>query len=322
MTDPVTSGERAVGPTEAGQRLDVFLARQPGLLSRTHAQEVIEAGLVEVVGAPVVRAALLLEPGMVVRYRVPPVTAATPGVGPQIRVLFEDAYVLVVDKPAGLPAHPPEGSRKAETPSVAFQALAHCGTLPRLGGANRPGIVHRLDKETSGVMVLARTDEAFHFLQSQFKARTVEKEYLALAYGEARFESDWIERNIAPQTGPVERMAVVAEGGKEAATYWEVAERFRGFTLFRCRPKTGRTHQIRVHLASIGHPLVGDSLYRSRRDQHHRLPPGAPDPGRHCLHARRLAFLHPRTHEPLAFESELAPEYAALVEWLRAQRHA
>jgi 23S rRNA pseudouridine1911/1915/1917 synthase len=313
--------ERVIAPPDTGRRLDQWLAQQPGLQSRTHAQELITAGLVAVHGVDTVRAGLQLEAGMLVRYRVPaPAPESAPAAAPQIRILFEDAYLLVVDKPAGLAAHPPDGSRKAAIPSVAFQALAHCGELPRLGGPNRPGIVHRLDKDTSGLMVLARTEPAFHLLQAQFKARTVDKEYLALAYGEARFESDWVERNLAPRTGPVERMAVVADGGKEAATYWEVAERFAGFTLFRCRPKTGRTHQIRVHMSSIGHPLVGDELYRPRSGQHLALPPGAPDPRRHCLHAARLGFLHPRTQEPLEFRSVPPPDMQALIDWLRAHR--
>src|SRR5690606_34803257 len=180
----------------------------------------------------------------------------------------------------------------------------------------------RLDKETSGVMVLARSDEAMHFLKAQFRARAVDKEYRAIVYGTPRFDSDWVERNLAPHPQKGDRMIAVAEGGREAQTFYAVVERFAGFTHVRCEPKTGRTHQIRVHMASLGHSLVGDRLYRSRNAQQAGLPDGAPDPGRHCLHARRLAFEHPLTRERLAFEAPWPADLEALLAWLREHRPA
>jgi 23S rRNA pseudouridine1911/1915/1917 synthase len=169
-------------------------------------------------------------------------------------------------------------------------------------------------------MLLARNDEAFHWLRSQFKERTALKEYRCIAYGESRFDSDWIDRPIASDPKAPDRMMVVPEGGRESTTFYEVIERFRGFTYFRCLPKTGRTHQIRVHMTSVGHSLVGDHVYRSRRNQHETLPEGAPDPGRQCLHAYRLEIPHPQTHEPIAFEAPLPADMQALLDWLRTHR--
>lgn len=316
--------QRLVAPTQARVRLDVFLAGQPELGTRGFARLAIERGQVRVLGAKV-RPGLMLLPGQVVEFL--PIPETRPRAEriaalevPPLQVLHEDAYILVIHKPAGIPSHPTEQADRLEI-SVADMALVHCGhDLPRMGGVDRPGIVHRLDRETSGVMVLAKTEESFHFLQAQFKARTVRKEYRALAHGEARFDSDHVTRNIVQHPIHPDRMLVTDEGGREAETFYEVLERFTGFTHFRCLPKTGRTHQIRVHLASIGHSLVGDRMYRSRQHMHATLPEGAPEPGRHCLHALRLRFAHPRTHEELEFDAPMPAEMERLLEWLREHR--
>lgn len=321
---------RIVTEAEAGLRLDQFLARQPEVGSRARARELIDRHLVAVApggGSEVrLKAGLFLEPGQAVTFDATPPLPRDPLGGdgcpaPDLPVLFADDWIVVVDKPAGLASHPPE-DRAFRGHTVAGIARRRFGELPALGGADRPGIVHRLDRDTSGVMVLARTDEAFHFLRAQFKARTVDKEYRCIAFGEARFDSDWIERPIARDPRHPDRMTVVAEGGRPAATYYEVLDRFAGFTHFRCQPQTGRTHQIRVHMASIGHSLVGDRSYRSRRAQHQELPQGAPDPGRHCLHAYRLVLQHPCTHEPMEFEAPLPPDLQRLLSWLRQHRAA
>jgi 23S rRNA pseudouridine1911/1915/1917 synthase len=322
MRQPEGSAEpivRRVGDAHAGRRLDLFLAAQPEIGSRPLAKELADRGRVEVDGRAA-RAGQVLIAGQEVRFVLPP-PAPPPAPMPDfaLRVLFEDPHLLVIDKQAGLHVHPPSGAR-APVVSVAALAVARCGPLPSVAGADRPGIVHRLDKETSGVMVLAKDEESVHFLKAQFKARTVRKEYAALAWGEARFDSDYIERNLAVHPRYGDRMTVVEEGGREASTYYEVVERFAGFTRFCCVPKTGRTHQIRVHLASIGHSLVGDRMYRSRRIGDASLPQGAPDPGRHCLHAARIELRHPRTHEPVTFEAPLPDDFAALLAWLRENR--
>lgn len=312
--------ERSVSAAEAGGRLDVFLARQPEIGTRTAAKELIAAGQVLVDGA-VSKAGLLLTEGQRISFRprIETKLAAAP-IGPEelarLRILYEDNYLLVIDKPPGIASHPPEGKRDPGL-SIADLALAHCGTLPTVGGEDRPGIVHRLDKDTSGVMVLAKTEEAFHFVQSQFKARTILKEYRAICFGEPRFDSDYVERNITHHPTHPDRMIVVPEGGREAVTFYAVVERFAGYTHFRCEPKTGRTHQIRVHLTSIGHSLLGDRVYRSRQHQHSALPAEAPEPPRQCLHAHRLTLLHPRTHEPLEFQVPIPPDMMQVLEWLR-----
>ena len=315
-----------VPPEAEGERLDVFLARHTGLDSRTKIKLLARAGGVLLDGRPAKPGVALLA-GQ--RILVLPMDfegeteEETPDVAqPEdlaIPVLYEDPLLLVIDKPAGLATHRPEG-RRAGSDNLADRMDRRFSGLSRAGGEDRPGIVHRLDKETSGVIVLARTDDALLALKAQFRARTVEKEYQAIVFGEPRFDSDWIERNIAPHPERHDRMQVVKEGGREASTLYEVVERFVGFTHVRCMPKTGRTHQIRVHMASIGHSLVGDRHYRSRNQQQAALPEGAPDPQRHCLHALRLAFVHPHTHERMEFRAPMPVEMERLLAWLRENR--
>ncbi len=314
---------RRVAQSEAGLRLDVFLTRQPEIGARTLAKAVVKAGQVDVEGRSVKPGQELSE-GQLVKFDPTPPEAVqrrpSEPPPPDPSILFEDECLLVIDKPSGLVCHPAQVSTRDLRSSVAEWARVYIPGLPVLAGEDRPGIVHRLDKETSGVMVLAKTEDAFHFLKGEFRARRVEKEYRALAYGESRFESDFIDRNIASHPTKGDRVVVVKEGGREASTFYEVVERFTGFTLFTCKPKTGRTHQIRVHMTSVGHGLVGDRFYRSRNHTNSQLPEGAPNPGRHCLHAGKLSFPHPLTREPVTFEADIAPDMAALLAWLREHR--
>jgi 23S rRNA pseudouridine1911/1915/1917 synthase len=312
-----------VAPTDAGQRLDIFLARDPRIGSRRRAKELIDATAVQLPGLRrPAKAGQVLEPGQWVEVELlpvpPPPTVAevADGVEP-LRVLHADPFLVVIDKRPGIAAHPPEGARNYRTPTVATLAEAAFGPLPRLGGDDRPGIVHRLDKDTSGVMLIARTEEAFHFLQSQFKARTIEKEYRCLSYGEARFESDWMEGAIADHPTRADRMQVVREGGREAVTYYEVVERLGGYTHFRCLPKTGRTHQIRLHMETAGYSLVGDKVYRARNQQHLTLPPGCPPAERQMLHAFQIRLQHPWSHETLTFTAPIPPDMETVLAWLR-----
>ncbi len=311
---------RVAGPQDVGRRLDVFLAAQPELESRSAAKDLVQSGWVKVDG----RAAKVgqnLQLGQEITFRIPEETRVDVEIPapPEIPVLHVDPHLVLIDKPAGIPVHPPQ-SKGFAGHTVASLMQSRFGNLPVLAGSDRPGIVHRLDKDTSGVMVLARTDEACHFLRSQFKARTVHKEYRALVYGVPRFDSEHIERPIGPNLRNPSRMSVREEGGRVASTYYEVVERFEGFAHLRCVPKTGRTHQIRVHMMSVGHSLIGDRIYRSRKVQNKELPADAPDPGRQCLHAYRLGVRHPRTHEEVEFEAPLAADMAGLLEWLRAGR--
>jgi len=311
--------QRVVPARDSGVRLDVFLAGQPEVQNRSQARRMIDRGLVEVPGHRV-RPGLNLEVGVTVGFTVDTpvvVDALSPDLPlPEIPLLYDDPDLCAIDKPAGIAAHPPDGRHKPAH-TVASWARHRFGSLPSVPDTQRPGIVHRLDRETTGVMVLARSQVAFDSLKMQFRERTVEKEYHCIVYGTPRFHSDWIDRAIGSDAKNPERMAVVADGGRESSTYYEVVERFDGFTHMLCRPKTGRTHQIRVHMMAIGHSLVGDKVYRSRRRQHDALPEGAPAPGRHCLHALRLRLAHPLTQERLNIESPMAADMELLLAWLR-----
>lgn len=312
---------RIVPAKDSGVRLDVFLAGQKEISNRSQARRMIDLGLVEIDGGRVrVRPGLNLDGEMVVRFKLDEpviVDALAPDLPvPEIELLYDDPDLCAIDKPVGIAAHPPEGRHKPAH-TVASWARHTFGALPTVSDADRPGIVHRLDRETSGVMLIAKTQVAFDHLKAQFRERTAEKEYHCIVYGTPRFQSDWIERAIGSDTKHPERMTVVNEGGRESSTYYEVVERFDGFTHVMCRPKTGRTHQIRVHMTAIGHSLVGDRVYRSRRRQHCEIPDSAPNPGRHCLHALRLTVPHPLTHEPLLTEAPMANDMELLLAWLR-----
>lgn len=315
-----------VRSADVGVRLDVFLARVPELPSRSRAKALVQQGRVLVDGRRT-KPGAVLEPGQVVSVDLAPRPEdAAPAVDPgswgyDLPVLYNDPLFVAVNKPAGLASHPPPNPRDV-VPNVAALAEHRFGPLAPAAGEDRHGIVHRLDRETSGVMLLARTDPALLALQAQFRARTVRKEYRAVVFGVPRFDSDWIERRIDVHPKQADKMVIAQDGGKEASTFYEVVERFDGFAHVRCRPLTGRTHQIRVHLTSIGHSLVGDRVYVSRNAQHRELPDGAPDPGRHCLHARSLTVCHPHTGEELTFEAPLPRDFEVLLGWLRSARPA
>jgi 23S rRNA pseudouridine1911/1915/1917 synthase len=233
------------------------------------------------------------------------------------RVVHVDDAIVVVDKPAGMVVHPSTTVRGGTLSELAERRF---GPLPTPQGEERHGIVHRLDAETSGLVVLARTEEAGVELKRQFKAREVEKVYLALVHGEPRFDADWIEAPLGRAKKSPDRVSVVGEDeGRHARTFYEVHERFGCAALLACKPVTGRTHQIRVHLESIEHPVIGDKLYRGRRGRRDRLPEGAPVLARHALHAQHLVFRHPESGAPMAFEAPLPPELQELYEWLRAR---
>ena len=316
--------QRIVADAERGLRLDQFLARQPEVGSRSRARDLIDLGSAQVTGHKIAPS-LELFPGMEVRFdpSVLPSLDKLNGTGdtmpPVLSVLHVDDAVLVIDKPAGLVSHPPEG-KSFRGHSVAGAAQAQFGPMPSLAGDDRPGVVHRLDRDTSGVMVLARTEDAFRALREQWQRREVEKEYRCISYGVARFDTDWIEREIATDLRHPERMTVVDDGGRDASTYYEVVERIGGFTHFRCLPKTGRTHQIRVHMMSIGHSIVGDRVYRSRRAQQERWPDAAPPMERQALHAMRLRFAHPTSGERVEFVAPMPQDMQAGLDWLRTHK--
>ncbi len=310
-----------VGSDEAGLRLDRLLALRFEESSRAWLQKLIREGRVEIEGQEGVMPSTKLRKGDRVRVAYFDASALPPERMqdiPPLTPLYEDEDILVIDKEAGIVCHPGAGVRRV---TVSDMACAHCGVvLPSPPGEARPGIVHRLDRETSGVMVLAKTISAMVALQKQFHDRVVQKEYLAIVFGTPRFLSDWITVALERDPKRPERIRVAPVGGRAAETYYEVKERFREFAYLLCRPKTGRTHQIRVHLDSVHHSIVGDRVYRSRKVQGIRLPEGAPVPGRQALHAHRLELVHPGSGERLAFEAPLPEDMQRFLDWLRANR--
>ena len=303
----------------AGARLDVALAQLAEGWSRSRLQALVRARRVRVDGAEVCRPRTAVEAGARLEVDFPAAEPATTPDGEAItglEVLHEDEHIVVIDKPAGLVAHP---NTHFQTGTVSHLAEGRFGELPRVQGEDRPGIVHRLDRLTSGVMVIGRSPEAIRCLKEQFKGRRVDKTYLAIVHGVPRFDSEWIEKSIAPVPRHPDRFRVVSDGeGREASTYVETRERFRGFALLECKPKTGRTHQIRVHVASGGHPIVGDRVYHHPGPLPVPLPEDAPHPKRQALHARALSFEHPASGERVRFEAPLPDDMRELLEWLRA----
>ncbi len=312
-----------MGPTDAGVRLDRFLQGHAPDLSRTRLQALIAEGRVQVAGgAP--KASHRLRTGAHVTVDVPPPEPTTLVAEPMpLDVVHEDADLLVVNKPAGLVVHPGAGHR---TGTLVHALLAHCGSaLSGIGGVRRPGIVHRLDRGTSGLLVVAKTDAAHLGLARQLKARTVERRYLALAHGRLPHASGVVETAIGRDPRDRLRMAVRPPGaGRPAVTRYRVLERFTRpgpLTFLEATLGTGRTHQIRVHLAHLGAPLVGDRTYRRRgvapldADFAARVARlGGP-----ALHAAVLGFVHPTTGAAHRYEASLPPGFAALVAWLRAR---
>lgn len=289
---------------DAGKRLDHYLQEQLPAYSRARIQAWIKEGRVRVAGAAakpshLVRAgeSIDVEPAL-----APPLSAAPEGL--PVEILYEDAAVIAIDKPAGLTVHAGAG---AHSGTLVNRLVHHFQSLSQVGGALRPGIVHRLDKDTSGVLLVARSDAAHRALATQFAARTVEKIYLALVKGVVRADSGKITKPIARDPVRRTRMTARLTSGRKALTEYRVLERFAGFTLLEVRIGTGRTHQIRVHMADAGHPVAGDKLYGGNK-------PPAP---RMFLHAARIAFTSPATGERVRVE---APLPAELTEWLEAQR--
>jgi 23S rRNA pseudouridine1911/1915/1917 synthase len=306
-----------VAAGEAGERLDRWLAARVPALSRARLQALIASGDVRVDGRPA-RASARVKAGQSVEVEEPPPQAAAPA--PEdipLRVVYEDRQLIVIDKPAGLVVHPGAGTARG----TLVNALLHrVSDLSGVGGVLRPGIVHRLDRGTSGLLVAAKDDATHHGLSRQFAARTVEKEYLALVLGRPRRAQASIESPIGRDPVHRKRMSTRAPRGRPARTTYTVAEPLEGSALLRVRLHTGRTHQIRVHLASIGHPVAGDATYGGRR-----LPPSASTRlreavaalARPALHAARLAFVHPATGARVAFESPLPEDLVRLRDRLR-----
>ncbi|HUJ40145.1 MAG TPA: RluA family pseudouridine synthase [Candidatus Acidoferrales bacterium] len=313
MSDHVTL---LVSPSSSGQRLDRFLAAQYPDLSRSRLAALIRQGLVHVSGRPA-RPSHRLATGEVIELRLAPrePLRASPVAVP-LEILYEDADLVVVNKPAGMLAHPGAGTPPG-APTLAGALLHRYGSLSRAAGADRPGIVHRLDKDTSGAIVVARTDAAHRSLAAQFAARTVEKTYLALLHGAIKETSGSIRLAVARDLRRRTRMTTRRPAeGRASHTDWRSLASLGPFTLVEARLHTGRTHQIRVHFSALGHPVVGDSLYGAPQSPvvaGRTLPPL----GRNFLHAARLAFIHPGTGRPLELRAPLPPELRRFLDSVR-----
>ena len=314
----------ATGAAKAGERLDQLLADRLPQYSRSRLKALIESGRVSCAAATISEPAYRVKPGQIFTLVVPPAVAATPR--PQairLDIVFEDAHLLVVDKPAGLVVHPAPGNPDG---TLVNALLAHCGdSLSGIGGVRRPGIVHRLDKDTSGLMVVAKTDAAHGALSGQFSARTVKRAYAALVWGVPRPPQGEIEGNIGRSPRNRKKMAVLKQGGRTALTRYRVRQTFGTTASFiECRLATGRTHQIRVHLAHRGHAVIGDATYGGGASQARKrgLDPATAAAiarlGRQALHAGELGFRHPATAEAIEFASDLPNDIKDIMDCLEA----
>ena len=306
------------------QRLDVYLTKRLPEYSRTLLQRFLKDGAITV-NDRVRKAGYEIGQGDVIDGRIPRLIL------PQLiasdiplQIVYEDDWMLAINKPPNFVVHPGAGHWED---TLVNALLHHCGSLPTTDDVYRPGIVHRLDKDTSGVILAAKTQGAHVHLAAQFEQRRVEKEYHAIVEGELDFDADVIEKEIAHHKKHFDKMAVVRDGlGKEASSSYEVLERFDGFTYLKVLPKTGRQHQIRVHLAAIRHPCVADSTYAGRDSLFVRdLDPKAADAdleliSRQALHAARIRVTHPETGEPVEFTAPLADDMSATLDALRRFR--
>ena len=291
------------------ERLDAALARLVPELSRSQAQRLIEQGAVTCGGRPVKKNEKL-QSGDTLTLTLPEVQeAALEAQDIPLDVCYEDADVIVVNKPKGLVVHPAPGHPDG---TLVNALLAHCGdSLSGIGGERRPGIVHRIDKDTSGLIIAAKNDFAHASLAAQLKDHSLARTYVCIVCGNIREASGVIDAPIGRHPADRKKMAVTGKNSRSAVTHWRVLERFGGYTLVECRLETGRTHQIRVHMAYRGHPILGDMVYGHKK----------PELGQssQCLHARELTFVHPRTGERVTVSCGLPEYFTQLLQKLRGR---
>ncbi len=282
----------------AGERLDAFLTRAAETLSRSAVQKLIDEGAVLRNGGACKKNDKL-QPGDTIEVTIPEPKAVdiVPTEMP-LDIVYEDDDVLVINKPKGLVVHPAAGHQDDTLVNGLLYAMGD--SLSGINGELRPGIVHRIDKDTSGLLAIAKNDYAHTFLASQLKDHTMARTYEAIVCGNLKEDSGTVDAPIGRHPTDRKKMTVTARGGKPAVTHWEVVRRYRGYTHIRCRLETGRTHQIRVHMAYIGHPILGDAVYGRKK----------PELGQssQCLHAGTLCFRHPRDGHPVLVHADL-PEY-------------
>ncbi len=299
--------ELTAASEDAGLRLDAFLAERLPDLSRSRVQQLLERGCILVEGKPG-KKNRRLNAGERITLDLPEPAEADPE--PEeipLYNLFEDEDLLVINKPKGMVVHPAPGH---ESGTLVNALLHHCGdSLSGIGGVKRPGIVHRLDKDTSGLMLAAKTDRAHASLAAQLGDHSLHRVYAALLIGTPRLGEGLVDLPVGRHPRDRKKMAAGVPGGRSAVTHYRVLESFPGYSYVECVLETGRTHQIRVHMASLGHPVAGDPLYGGKCS----LPLS-----RQCLHAREICFRHPVTGEEMTFSCPLPPEFTAVLEKLRA----
>ena len=291
-----------------GERLDAFLARCAEGLTRSAAQKLMEQGLVTRNGKPGKKNDKL-NPGDRVEYEIPeakPVDIAPTQM--DLKIVYEDEDLLVIDKPKGLVVHPAPGHQEDTLVNGLLYAMGD--DLSGINGELRPGIVHRIDKDTSGLLAVAKNDLAHTMLASQLKDHTMARTYEAIVCGSFREDSGTVDAPIGRHPSDRKKMCVTERNSKNAVTHWEVVARYRGYTHIRCKLETGRTHQIRVHMAHIGHPILGDTVYG------HKKPELGQDS--QCLHAGALCFRHPRDGRPVMVFSPLPEYFRKVLEKLKA----
>ena len=300
---------------DRGTRLDKFLSEHLEL-TRSAIERLLEEGAVTITGGSAAKN-YRLRGGEAIQVEIAdPVPDEAQPENIPLDIVYEDSDIIVINKPAGMVVHPAAGNLNG---TLVNALLYHCGdSLSGVGGVARPGIVHRIDKDTSGLLVVAKHDAAHNALSEQLKTHTVSRIYVAIALGNFKEEGGTVNKPIARHPVDRKRMAIAKRGeGREAVTHYTVLERFGAFTLVECRLETGRTHQIRVHLSSLGHPLLGDPVYGGD---------GTAFQARHkahftgqCLHARALSLIHPRTGEQMTFEAPLPPEFDTVLALIRKE---
>jgi 23S rRNA pseudouridine1911/1915/1917 synthase len=295
---------------EDSARIDRYLAEELPDLSRSRIQQLIEQGKVQVNDKVCTSKKISLKVGDRITLEIP--EAQPLELIPQdipLDILYEDEQLLILNKPAGLVVHPAPGHPNG---TLVNAVLAHCPNLPGIGGVQRPGIVHRLDKDTTGAIAIAKTDIAYQHLQAQLQAKTARREYLGVVYGAPKTESGTVDLPVGRHPQDRKKMAVVPveEGGRSAITHWRVKERLGNYTLIHFQLETGRTHQIRVHSAKIGHPIVGDPVYGSGRSVGVNLPGQA-------LHAWKLKVQHPISGDWIEVTAQLPQTFNTLLDILR-----
>lgn len=311
-----------VGVADAGMRLDVYLSQRVVDFTRSQIKKLVQEGLILVNHLPS-KPAGKLRKGDVITGSIPePKRLDVLAQDIPLDIIYEDPWIIVINKPAGMVIHPGAGINSG---TLVNALLFHCEDLSQINGVIRPGIVHRLDKNTSGVMVAAKNAAAHHHLSAQFKARQVKKRYIALVHGEMRESEGIIDVPLGRHPKERKRISIHTRKGRRAITHWRVIGRLRGFSLLEVWPKTGRTHQIRAHLSSRGHPIVGDPEYRRgkwiERIKDPQIREGIIPLKRQALHSERLAFIHPRSGELVEFSASLPEDMAGIIQFLsqRAQ---